>query len=86
MALAPGTRIGPYQVTATIGAGGMGEVYRALDTSLDRIRLFESILRVLDRLTRRSPVVLFIHDLPWADRSTLELLAYVTRDLTSSRA
>jgi serine/threonine protein kinase len=32
----PGTRLGPYEVTAQIGAGGMGEVYRAIDTRLDR--------------------------------------------------
>jgi Tol biopolymer transport system component len=32
----PGTRLGPYEVTAAIGAGGMGEVYRARDTRLDR--------------------------------------------------
>src|SRR5215510_2908741 len=36
MPLAPGTRLGPYEVTAQIGAGGMGEVYRAVDTRLDR--------------------------------------------------
>ena len=35
--LAPGTRLGPYEVTAHIGDGGMGEVYRARDTRLDRI-------------------------------------------------
>src|SRR6185436_7929802 len=36
MALTSGTRIGPYEVLAAIGAGGMGEVYRARDTKLDR--------------------------------------------------
>src|SRR5262245_43970473 len=36
MALASGTRIGPYEIVAQIGAGGMGEVYRAIDTNLSR--------------------------------------------------
>ena len=36
MALTVGTRLGPYEVTAPIGAGGMGEVYKATDTRLHR--------------------------------------------------
>ena len=36
MTLAPGTRLGPYKVLSLIGAGGMGEVYRARDTRLNR--------------------------------------------------
>src|SRR5689334_288358 len=36
MALAAGTRLGSYEVIAAIGAGGMGEVYRATDTKLKR--------------------------------------------------
>src|SRR6185503_320541 len=56
MALTPGTRIGPYEITAQIGVGGMGEVYRATDTNLGR----QVVIKVLpsavssdsDRLAR----------------------------------
>jgi Tol biopolymer transport system component len=37
MAILPGRRLGPYEILSSVGAGGMGEVYRARDTRLDRI-------------------------------------------------
>lgn len=43
MSLASGTKPGPYEIIAPIGAGGMGEVYRARDTRLER----EVALKVL---------------------------------------
>lgn len=37
MPLSAGTRLGPYEIVAAIGAGGMGEIYKARDSRLDRI-------------------------------------------------
>src|SRR5262249_22565093 len=56
MALMPGIRLGSYEITARIGAGGMGEVYRALDTNLGwhvAIKtLPDALARDPERLTR----------------------------------
>jgi serine/threonine protein kinase len=51
MNLSAGTRLGVYEVTAQIGAGGMGEVYRARDTRLDR----DVAIKVLPAAFGRDP-------------------------------
>jgi eukaryotic-like serine/threonine-protein kinase len=78
MPLAPGTKLGAYEVISGIGAGGMGEVYRARDTRLGRdvaIKILpESLSRDTDRLRRfeqeaqsvaalNHPNILAIHDI-----------------------
>src|SRR5262245_20992606 len=56
MSLSPGSRLGTYEIVSPLGAGGMGEVYRARDTKLGRevaIKLvLEAYLSDRDRLTR----------------------------------
>jgi serine/threonine protein kinase len=78
MALPSGTKLGPYEIVAPIGAGGMGEVYRAKDMRLGRdvaIKVLpEAFARDADRLRRfeqearavaalNHPNILAIHDI-----------------------
>src|SRR5215471_2400591 len=78
MSLAAGTRLGPYEILASIGAGGMGEVYRARDTRLKRdvaLKVLpESFAADADRLRRfqleaqtasalNHPNILVVHDI-----------------------
>ena len=53
MALSPGNRLGPYEIVAPLGAGGMGEVYRAKDTRLGR----EVAVKVLPQHLSSNPEI-----------------------------
>ena len=50
MALNPGSKVGPYEIQSPLGAGGMGEVYRARDTRLDR----DVAIKILPELSARD--------------------------------
>jgi serine/threonine protein kinase/Tfp pilus assembly protein PilF len=54
MSLSPGTRLGPYEIVSPLGAGGMGEVYKAKDTRLDR----EVAIKVLPESMAQDPAAL----------------------------
>src|SRR5277367_3782118 len=56
MALTAGTKLGPYEIQSPLGAGGMGEVYRAHDTRLDRtvaVKVLASHLSSVPELKQR---------------------------------
>ena len=64
MTLSPGARLGPYEIQAAIGAGGMGEVYKAKDTRLDRtvaIKIISALVsgtpELRDRFEREARTV-----------------------------
>ena len=58
MTLSAGTRLGPYEILASIGAGGMGEVYRAHDSRLDRdVAIKVSKAQFTERFTREARAI-----------------------------
>ncbi len=85
MSLSPGTRLGPYEIVAPLGAGGMGEVYKARDTRLNRdvaVKMLPSIFAGSEQFRQRfqreaeaisslnHPHICILHDVGAAPGST----------------
>jgi serine/threonine-protein kinase len=100
LALNPGTRLGPYEITALLGVGGMGEVYRATDTNLKRqvaIKVLPaSVAGVTERLTRfqreaeilavlNHPNIAHIHGLEKSDGTIALVMELVEGPTLSDR-
>jgi non-specific serine/threonine protein kinase len=89
MALNPGTRLGPYEITARIGAGAMGEVYRARDPRLGRdvaIKVIAAtpdadLLTRFERETRATAVLAHPNILTIFDVGTHEGLPFLVSEL-----
>ena len=54
MSLAAGSRLGPYEIVSSLGAGGMGEVWRAKDTRLNR----DVAIKILPEAFASNPVLI----------------------------
>ena len=99
MPLAAGTRLGPYEILAPAGAGGMGEVYRSKDTRLDRIvaikilpsglstlelrQRFEQEARVISSLSH--PNICGLYDIGHQDGVDFLVLEYLEGETLESR-
>jgi serine/threonine protein kinase len=73
MALAAGTKLGPYEILAPAGAGGMGEVYRTRDARLNR----DVAIKVLPAVFARDPLTWL--GLTFSDGSVSTLRHYNNR-------
>src|SRR5215471_17763294 len=90
MPLATGERLGPYQILSAIGAGGMGEVYKARDTRLDRTVAIKVLSAPIDTTARErferearavsslnDPHICTLHDIGQQDGIRFLVLEYL---------
>ena len=100
MALTSGTRLGPYEIQSPLGAGGMGEVYRARDTRLDRTVALKILPAHLaghpdarSRFEREArtisslnhPNICTLHDIGSQDGTTYLVMEYVEGETLEAR-
>src|ERR1700676_4329586 len=100
MALTSGARLGPYEIQSSLGAGGMGEVYRARDTRLDRtvaVKILPSHLsddpEAKQRFEREArtisslnhPHICVLHDVGSQDGTTYLVMEYLQGESLDAR-
>src|SRR5579864_9547594 len=100
MAIVPGRRLGPYEILSAIGAGGMGEVYRARDTRLDRIVAIKVLpTHLADRTDLRErfereaktvaslnhPHICVLHDIGHQDGTDYLVMEYLEGETLAER-
>jgi Tol biopolymer transport system component/predicted Ser/Thr protein kinase len=100
MAILPGRRLGPYEILSSVGAGGMGEVYRARDTRLERIVAVKNLpAHLADRAELRErfdreaktiaslnhPHICTLHDVGHQDEIDFLVMEYVEGETLAQR-
>ena len=100
MALQPGSTLGPYEIVSLLGAGGMGEVYRARDTRLDRIVAIKIIIdgdaaspATRERFDREArtiallshPNICTLHDIGHHDGTAFLVMEYLEGETLAER-
>src|SRR5579863_9169669 len=100
MMLVAGSKLGPYEITGAIGAGGMGEVYRARDTRLERIVAIKILPDYLadraelrERFEREArtiaslnhPHICTLHDVGHQDGTDYLVMEYVEGETLAQR-